>query len=448
MKRKPDPWINYLLCLVLILGFILSSFLSGEGSTPVYSPLDSPKVTELRGVWLTNTDSNILFNPNSLPQIIRRLAQTHFNTLYPVVWSRGYSFYPSGVAAERIGATTYPGLGFLRWGSDALRTTVNEGHRQRIKVVPWFEGGFAIPVDSPLVQRYPGWISQDVRGKKVFPLNKLAKDFALKPSSASANAIATGWQSPEQKQKWVWLNPINADVQQFIKGLILEVVRSYDIDGIQLDENFSWPVNLGYDPFTIYLYQREHGGKSPPTNPQDPEWMAWRAAKLTAFVADISKSVKAIKPNLTISLASQNAASAYQHYLQDWKTWVNQGLFNELNLKIYQDDMIRFQAQLDEPDLRSILQQIPVGIGILAGTWNHPVEIQTLVKQVEMVRQRGFAGFSFYNWESLWGYITPDAPQRRRDVFNALFVQRALPPTFRRKQPLPQPPATKPVTKR
>lgn len=69
----------------------------------------------------------------------------------------------------------------------------------------------------------------------------------------------------------------NENVQKFILDLIIEVVIQYDVAGIQLDYHFGLPVELGYDSFTVRLYQQEHQGKSSPNDPLDSEWMRWRA---------------------------------------------------------------------------------------------------------------------------------------------------------------------------
>ncbi len=47
--------------------------------------------------------------------------------------------------------------------------------------------------------------------------------------------------------------------------------------------------------------------------------------------------------------------------------------------------------------------------------------IKQIRQQVQWVRDRGYSGVSFFYWESLWGYITPESPQERRNGFNALF---------------------------
>ena len=38
---------------------------------------------EIRGFWLTNIDSQVLFNPETLKDALDRLADLNFNTIYP-----------------------------------------------------------------------------------------------------------------------------------------------------------------------------------------------------------------------------------------------------------------------------------------------------------------------------------------------------------------------------
>ncbi|MBD0301417.1 MAG: glycoside hydrolase family 10 protein, partial [Tolypothrix sp. T3-bin4] len=67
-------------------------------------------------------------------------------------------------------------------------------------------------------------------------------------------------------------------------------------------------------------------------------------------------------------------------------------------------------------------------VGILTGTWKRPINIAQIQRQVEAVRDRGFDGVSFFYWESLWGYIAPESPRKRRQAFKALFSSPAKQP--------------------
>ncbi|PHM05760.1 hypothetical protein CK516_38635, partial [Nostoc sp. 'Peltigera malacea cyanobiont' DB3992] len=57
MNRVARRGISYLLCLGLVVTLTVFSF----SSLPVYSQKISPLTTEIRGVWLTNVASGVLF---------------------------------------------------------------------------------------------------------------------------------------------------------------------------------------------------------------------------------------------------------------------------------------------------------------------------------------------------------------------------------------------------
>lgn len=64
--------------------------------------------SELRGVWLTNIDSDVLFERDRLKTSLQKLDKLNFNTVYPAVWNWGYTLYPSKVAAKVIGRAIDP----------------------------------------------------------------------------------------------------------------------------------------------------------------------------------------------------------------------------------------------------------------------------------------------------------------------------------------------------
>ena len=398
---KPYTWFNYLVCLGLLLSLtIFSIYLIPLPISSVKS-FSNPSTQELRGVWLTNVASGVLFTPGGVSRSLKRLAQLNFNTVYPVVWNRGYTFYPSDIAKQVTGSSQEPFLKLMRGDSDVLAKIVQQGHREGLSIIPWFEYGLIAPANSELAKRHSSWLTQ-------------SRD------DSQSKAI----------EKQVWLNPFHPEVQEFIKELIVEVVTHYDVDGIQLDDHFGMPVALGYDPFTVELYQKQHQGRKPPDNPANPEWMSWRAEKITNFMGDMVKAVKAVKPNVKISLSPNSQRFSYKNYLQDWQTWVQRGLIDELVLQVYRNDLKSFREELSQPSIRIARSQIPVSIGIFTGNVKSPVKFTQIKQQVELVRDRNFNGVSFFYWESLWGYITPESPRQRRQGFKALFSEPALRPNI------------------
>jgi uncharacterized lipoprotein YddW (UPF0748 family) len=407
MNRLAKLCLFYLFCVQLVLCLTIFS----NPSLSNYQQNNSlPNTTEIRGVWLTNVASGVLFVPWGIDRAIKQLAALNFNTIYPVVWNRGYTFYKSDTAKLFTGSDVQPLVNVVHGGQDILRKLLQLAKPQGLTVIPWFEYGFMAPPDSELARRYPDWLTTGQQGVKTIS--------EILPEEINNNPT----------NKLVWLNPLHPEVQEFILSLIVEVVSNYDVDGIQVDDHFGMPVQFGYDPFTIEIYQKEHQGKSPPNDPFDPEWMKWRANKITGFMAKIYRVVKGIKPNIKISLSPTSQAFAYRNYLQDWENWVKKGLVDELILQVYTNSKNSFIAELEKPSVEFARTKIPVAIGITTGTLRSPVQITQVQEQVEAVRDRSFFGMSFFYWESLWGYITPESPQERRTVFGELFAAKAKRP--------------------
>ncbi len=328
--------------------------------------------TELRGVWLTNIDSEVLFSSRNLVVGLRRLERMHFNTLYPTVWNGGYTLYPSQVAKATFGVELDPHPGLQ--GRDVLGETVVEGHRLGMAVIPWFEFGLMAPAESELATQHPDWLTQRQDGTQTWMQGQFPR---------------------------VWLNPFHPDVQQFMVSLLAEVVERYAIDGIQLDDHFGMPVEMGYDPYTVALYQQQHGGAAPPEDETDQEWVRWRANQVTRLFRQIVATVKASKPTCLISLSPNPRQFAYDRYLQDWGNWERRGLIDELIVQIYRNDMDRFELELDRPDVQVAREFLPVSVGILTGLRGRISDIRQIQRQVEAVRDRHYAGVSFFFYETL-----------------------------------------------
>ncbi|BAY17864.1 hypothetical protein NIES21_37060 [Anabaenopsis circularis NIES-21] len=346
-----------------------------------------PTRSELRGVWLTNIDSEVLFERNRLKNALQRLDELNFNTVYPAVWNWGYTLYPSKVAAKVIGRSLDPTPGLQ--GRDMLKEIVDEGHKQGLTVIPWFEFGFMAPADSLLAKNRPQWLTSRSNGTKIVK---------------------------EGIHDRVWLNPFHPDVQKFIQDLIVEIVRNYDIDGIQFDDHFGLPSELGYDAYTVALYKKEHRGKAPSKNPEDPEWVRWRANKITDFMKRVFTAIKTTKKNCLVSVAPNPQRFSYEYFLADWQKWERLGLVEELVLQIYRDDLNVFIKELEYPEVKTARGHIPVSIGIITGLKNKSIPFAQIQNQVQKVRDRNFAGVSFFFYESLWNLSQESASVRQASL--------------------------------
>jgi uncharacterized lipoprotein YddW (UPF0748 family) len=398
-------WLIFLLILSFILAFnfpVRSQSVHGVYSQSI--PTNQP--AEIRGVWLTNIDSDVLFERQKLSDAIDTLSRLNFNTLYPTVWNWGHTLYPSEVAESIIGNSLDPTEGLQ--GRDILAETVERGHSKGMAVIPWFEFGFMAPADSELAKRHPEWLTKRQDGSTVWMEGNV--------------------------HKRVWLNPLNPEVQQFITDLIVELVSKYDVDGIQVDDHFGFPYDLGYDDYTVKLYQQEHNGKLPPKAPANIktvnncivqnqawiEWTRWRADKITNYMKQVFSAIKDSNPNAIVSVSPNPQTFSLNCYLADWQKWERMGLVEELVLQVYRNDMNAFRRELSQPEVKAAKQHIPFGIGVLSGLKGRPIAFEQIKTQVETVRQQQFAGVSFFFYESLWN-LTPESPEQRQSALRSLF---------------------------
>jgi uncharacterized lipoprotein YddW (UPF0748 family) len=386
--------------------------------------------SELRGVWLTNIDSQVLFSTAALTRAVDQLAELNFNTLYPTVWNWGYTLYPSRTAERELGARrrlyadlSTPQLEASQGDRDMLQEAIDLGHGRGMAVIPWFEFGFMAPADYPLYRRHPDWFTQrqaDPQARRPAWLARLARQ------KQGAD------QSPTDPGIWLegnviprrWLNPFHPQVQKFLLELIDDLVSHYAVDGFQFDDHLGLPIDFGYDPYTVNLYRTEHNGQAPPANPKDPEWIAWRARKISDFLILAHRLVKARRPQAVLSISPNPYPWSYQNYLQDWPTWVDLGLVDELVVQVYRSDQNRFIWEMTKPSLQAALARVPTSVGLLSGLRASPVRVDHLRDQIYALRDRRLAGMSFFFYESLW--LPP--PRESREQRLATLEQVLSPP--------------------
>ena len=385
-RSLQHPFLLFLVSLIAVL--LVSPPLSATPPITVPEPITPPAFQEIRGVWMTSNDSDVMRDHTKLQEAITQLAQLNLNTIYPVVWNSGYAMYPSTVV-QRAGIQHFVYRGLQ--GQDILADLITQAHRKGLLVIPWFEFGFMAPPTSELALQHPEWLTQKRDGSKT--------------GTSAAGEV-------------VWLNPFLPEVQQFISNLVLEVVSLYDVDGIQFDDHTSLPSEFGYDPYTLALYKQETKNDAP-ANPQDPAWVKWRADKITAFMTQLNQAVKQRKPRAIFSVSPNPYITAYNGYLQDWLTWVRQGIVDELLVQVYRFDIPSFTEQIMRPEIQEARQKIPVGAGILTGLRNRPMPIQMIQSQVKTARDRGL-GVAFFYYESLWE-DAPEPASVRQSNLQALF---------------------------
>lgn len=326
----------------------------------------------IKGVWVTNVASNALDSRVKITETVAICKQSGITDIYVVTWNRGKTLYQSKIMKDVFNVPIMERFG----DRDPLQEMIEEGHKSGIRVHAWFEFGFASSYGEnggAILKKFPDWKAIDNKGNLV------------------------------SKNGFEWMNAMNPEVQNFIKSLVLEVVQKYDVDGIQGDDRLpAMPSLGGYDPYTVELYKKEHQGNLPPTDYKDPNWLTWRADKLTVFLGQLYKEVKAIKPKMIVSMAPSIHPWAKEEYLQDWPTWLEKGYCDYVIPQVYRKTIESYTSTLQsQMEYLPLNQRDKFFSGVLLQVNGVNPSEEFLKGMIEANRKMGIKGESFFFYEGL-----------------------------------------------
>lgn len=374
------------------------------------------QVEEIRGVWITNIDSDILNSKEHIKAGLTKLKKSGFNTLYPVVWNKGFAFFKSSITNSSFNSSAdqlrNANLGTELAGRDILAEMIeiNQELDNHFRIIPWLEYGLMIPLNAPLAVDKPNWLMKTNTNEKV----------------VNGNA---------------WLNPTHPEVQNFFVNLVTELIQNYQVHGVQLDDHFGIPnlkkkdgspMSMGFDDFTLGLFKQENpGAADPKTAPSSEKFKEWRKEKVTDLLRLIFSTVKAVKKDCIISVSPNPLDFSKKSYLADWQVWEQDGVAEEIAIQIYryekeftfQENMERFTGEIDKPEVQSARQHIPTVIGIMTGLRPNDkrVALDLIKEQTQEIRDRDFAGYSYFFYGSLFDLgVDGDTPESRQTEFAQL----------------------------
>ncbi|HSL88878.1 MAG TPA: family 10 glycosylhydrolase [Ignavibacteriaceae bacterium] len=336
--------------------------------------ISSQQNTEFRATWLTNVDSFVLTSDNSIVEAVNYLSSIGINVIFPVVYNKGYTVYPSAIMDSLFGVKVIPQTGFQN--RDFLERLLIEAHRVGIEVIPWFEFGFSSSYSlngGHIVAKFPHWATKNNQGNLVV------------------------------KNGFDWLSGINPEVQDYMLSLVMEVIDNYDVDGVQGDDRLpAMPVEGGYDSVTVEIYKAEHGGNTPPLNAGDTNWKRWRADKLNEFHVRMRDSVKSRGENLILSSSPTPYPWGYNEYLQDSRNWAQDGIVDNIIPQLYRYDLISYQLTLNESltQIRNVNPDIYFA-GVLTKAGTYVISYSLLLSKLQLNRNNNVNGECTFFYEAL-----------------------------------------------
>ncbi len=263
---------------------------------------------ELKGVWIRPT----YHDADEIKDVLDRLADAGINNIFIETYYHGQTIFPSKTMEQ---------YGFIKQNPefasfDPLKIWITEAHRRGIHVHIWFESfyvGNKPPESNPqyILAVKPQWSNYQRRNV----------DSETIPYSVS-------------EHNGYFLDPANAEVQEFLCNLLEEIILKYRPDGINLDyirypqslaPNYSNYVqsNWGYTKAARAEFLRKYSVDPIDIEYNDPMWYQWknyRMGKITQFVQQVNSICR--ENNITLTaVIFPNREMAMDTKMQDWKTW-------------------------------------------------------------------------------------------------------------------------------
>jgi uncharacterized lipoprotein YddW (UPF0748 family) len=332
------------------------------------------KIAEpIKTAWLTNVGSEVLTSREKIKEAVQIAKASGLTHICAVTWNKGYTQYKSETLKKYFGVAIDPVYG----NRDPLQELIEEAHKENIKVIAWFEFGFSSNYGeggAHILKKYPHWAARDREGKVL---------------------VENGF---------TWMNSFLPEVQDFISALVLEVVKHYDVDGVQGDDRLpAAPVRGGYDDYTIAQYKAVHNGASPPQDYLDTGWIDWRAKLLNTYGKKLYKDIKAIKPNVLVAHAPSIFPWSKEHYLQDWPTWLAEGYTDVVMPQVYRYNYDAYTKTLDalvkQVGPKNLDRVFPGMLTSLAD--GYLIRESLLDSCIKYNRSKGIKGEAFFYFEGL-----------------------------------------------
>jgi uncharacterized lipoprotein YddW (UPF0748 family)/putative sterol carrier protein len=328
--------------------------------------LAQSRTGEMRGAWMGSGYGR------DWPAIMKSLKDNGFNALFPNMCSGGAAFYPSKVLPQAAGATP---------GRDELAEAAKAAKQYGIELHVWRINWMLENAPPEVLARY------EAEGRLMRnPEGKLVRD------------------DPQDSLKLDWLCPSNPANRKLEKDAMLELVRRYDIAGIQFDYMRYPSPNYCFCDHCKEQFQKDTGitvEHWPADVTGDGKYAAryadWRRGLETSLVAEISQEAHHIKPGIFVSLAAWPDPEVARNWvLQDWPAWVAAGSLDFICFMDYTTDneqlVRRLAAHRD-----TIHGSIPVYAGLGSFLMK---DASTLGQQIEITRREGADGFLAFAYYS------------------------------------------------
>ena len=316
--RKPKTFfLSSLFSIGLTISFLLTpGWLSHWFPSRAIATMPPPSQTaEFRAFWVDAFNPGFK-TPQEVTKLIADAKRANANAIVAQVRRRGDAFYTSAIEPRTLDPNVPAGF-------DPLQDLIDKAHAVGIEVHAWM---VTLPVSA---------------GGKLPPNHIWQQHGPNAPGKDNWAMLTYGGESKG------FLDPGHPDALDYTVSVYLDLLKRYDVDGVQLDYVRYGGPTWGYNPTAIARFNQQTGRTGTPT-PSDPAWMQWRRDQVTNLVRKLYVEALAIKPRVKITAATiawgdgpKNDSDwyktqPYREVLQDWRAWLEEGIIDMAMPMTYQ----------------------------------------------------------------------------------------------------------------
>ena len=171
---------------------------------------------------------------------------------------------------------------------------------------------------------------------------------ALHPAAKTVSQNHISKRRPDLVRRYgrqLWLDPGDPEVQRYSLGVVADVVRRYDVDGVHFDDYF-------------YPYPERDAGGARIEFPDEDNWRRyqsgggrlarddWRRKNVDDFIGAVGRAVKRIKPHVSYGVSpfgiwqpepekGITGLNAYAELYADARKWLRDGTVDYLAPQLY-----------------------------------------------------------------------------------------------------------------
>lgn len=361
----------------------------------VYSLGVPVRSVEVRAVWVDRGTIVGMKDAIELRNYIKNLIRTGFNVIFFETINAGYPIYPSKLLPQNPQIKDW----------DPLRVAIDTAHASGAELHAWVWTFAVGNTKHNLILgqevEYPGPI-----------IGEKGRSWALAAEDGKLRV---------EMQPETWLSPANKEACSFLKEVFIEIVKNYDIDGLQFDY-IRFPFQkthsqVGFDLVTKNAFHQASGKFPTISGPNNKSWREWKALLISDFVKETSKMLKEIKPNLKLSAAvfALDRTLRMQLIQQDWETWL---------INHWIDAVYPFYYSFTKDEIITKLEREKNSINdkaiIIPGFNLRVLSLGELAERITIARNSGVLGFSLFAAEHLDKQkreLLQSGPFRERTVF-------------------------------